>query len=85
MGGARFMGRDEGTTYTKGEKALEHLIFWIFGGGVASFGLFFIVFPNQRFLFPILFYVFWIVIFSIRCLRIDKREVKNEKRISSNL
>jgi len=80
MGGAKFMGRDYGTSYTKGDMALGVFFLWVVGGIPISFVLSLIILPQPNFMIPILFYILGMVLLWIRYLRVENKnkEIKVE-------
>ncbi len=76
MGFAKFLGRDYGTTYTKGDRALGIFLFWLIGGLIISFAFSMIFLPEPNFEIPIIIYFVGLGFFIWRYLKIDRKSKK---------
>ena len=76
MGGAKFMGRDTGLPYSKERMAFECFFYWLVGGLFLSAFLSILIFPKPNFIFPIFLYVFGLMFFWIRYIKMEKKDME---------
>ena len=76
MGFAKTLGRDYGTNYTKGDRALQNLSLRFMGGLIICGVLYMILFKEPNFLFPIIAYIVGIILLTWRYIKIEHRRKK---------
>jgi len=85
MGGAKFLGRDEGMPYTKERMALEIFSFWMLLGWIVSLVISILFIHNSNLFTPIGIYLFVGVLLFCNYLRTDKIDRKKKCQSFSEL
>ena len=71
MGGARFMGKDPGITWTPELSALSIFFYWLIGGLLICFFLAMLILPKPNLVIPISSYLIIAFVLGVRYFRIE--------------